>query len=320
MGQLFSPQNPLLAIRERRGRTPPVIVASLVALFVIGATTGGAIILTYGLLFTAGPTPAEQPVLSAVALVINLILAYGAIYLFLWLWLRFIEGRPFSTLGLQTGSGALKKVVRGVAFGVLFFAAVSALMGSMGFLAFEGNEVGGPQGIQAIGGVLFVALGWAVQGSAEEVMFRGWLLQTATTHYGPFAGVLISTLVFVVAHMFSPNLDLIALTNLFLSGLFFALYALYEGSLWGVCALHAAMNWAEINVFGFDQSGEEAAGGVLFNLREAGPDFITGGDSPAVTAGGLVYSVVVLMGICIILFLAQRVKFEESRRSRSPLR
>ncbi|MGF1470597.1 MAG: lysostaphin resistance A-like protein, partial [Rubrobacteraceae bacterium] len=203
---------------------------------------------------------------------------------------------------------ALMKMLRGVAFGVIFFAVVSLLMGAMGFLAFERNDAGELQGYGALGGVLLVALGWAVQGSAEEVMFRGWLLQTAAARYGPLAGVLISTLVFALSHTFNLDFDPIALTNLFLTGLFFAFYALYEGSQWGVCALHAAMNWAEVNIFGFNQAGEEAPGGTILNFSEAGPDLVTGGNAAAVTAGGLIYTAVVLTGIATILFLAHRRK------------
>ena len=74
-----------------------------------------------------------------------------------------------------------------------------------------------------------------------------------------------------------------------------------EGSLWGIGAQHAAWNWAQGNLFGFEVSGIAPAGGMLFNMMETGPDEITGGAFGP--EGGLVITAVLLIGIAVLLGL-----------------
>jgi len=58
-----------------------------------------------------------------------------------------------------------------------------------------------------------------VQGPAEEVLFRGWLLPVIGARYLPWIGVLVSSLIFSLAHAgsmsYAPLVPL-ALLNLFL--------------------------------------------------------------------------------------------------------
>ena len=107
----------------------------------------------------------------------------------------------------------------------------------------------------------------------------------------------------MIFHALNPNLSLIALLNLFLFGLFAALYTLYEGGLWGVFSIHAVWNWAQGNIFGFEVSGQLAPGGTMFNLMETGPDVITGG--PFGPEGGLAVTIVLLVGCGVVWWLAQ---------------
>lgn len=304
MVDLFGRDNPLVALTSAGRRRTPVLLASFLSLLFVGLGTGGAVMLTYGLLFPTDVDPVQTPFLDTLAFVCFMGLGFGSILLLLWLWTRLFEVRPFATLGLLPGN-ILRKASRGFVSGLIVIAAVTLLLGATGSLELERGEPG-PEGFAALGSVLFVALAWLVQGSTDEVLFRGWLLQTIAARHGTVLGVGISSVVFVLAHQFEPNLNPVAILNLFLGGIFFALYALHEGSLWGVCALHATMNWAEVNVFGFDQFGGEASGGVLLNLGETGPDLITGGDNAAVLAGGLAYTVVMVTGIAVILLLARR--------------
>ncbi|RMD72733.1 MAG: CPBP family intramembrane metalloprotease, partial [Chloroflexi bacterium] len=137
-----------------------------------------------------------------------------------------------------------------------------------------------------------------VQGAAEEILTRGWMLPTLAVRYRPWVGVLISSLFFAVMHGLNPNLSFLALLNLFLYGLFAALYALREESLWGICAFHSIWNWAQGNLFGLAVSGQPVSGGMLFNLMETGPDWLTGGAFGP--EGGLVTTIVLVISMAII--------------------
>ena len=152
--------------------------------------------------------------------------------------------------------------------------------------------------------MLFLAVGWAVQGPAEEVAFRGWVLQTLGVRLGVPAGVLLSSLGFAAMHLQVAGWTAYYLAEVFLFGLFCALYALYEGSLWGVCALHAAWNWAFANVLGLEDYGRGGVpGGTLVDLRDTSaplPGALPGGP----TTGNLAGIVVHLLAIAAVLALA----------------
>jgi membrane protease YdiL (CAAX protease family) len=239
---------------------------------------------------------------TALEQAILLICVFGPIFILLWLWLALVEKRPLWTIGLER-AGAGWKYLRGLAVGLGMFTAAVAVSAVLGYIDFEaGNPAG--QGWPALGGVLLVFIGWAVQGPAEEALTRGWLLPVIGARYKPWLGVLISSLLFAVMHSLNPNLSPIAMLNLFLFAVFAALYALEEGGLWGVFSIHAVWNWAQGNVFGFEVSGNAAPGGTLFNLMEVGPDAITGG--PFGPEGGLAVSLVLVVSIAVVIWVARR--------------
>lgn len=241
---------------------------------------------------------AGQPVaLAGLLQGLLLALAFGGMILLVWLWVRLYEKRGLVTLGFER-EGALRRYGRGLLIGLLTFAGAVGLMALFGFLAPEASDPG-RVGLAALGGVLLVIPGWLVQGAAEEVLTRGWMMPALAARYRPWLGVLLSSVFFTAAHGLNPNLTALALINLFLYGLFAAFYALREGSLWGVCAFHSAWNWAQGNFFGLAVSGNQARGGMLFDLMETGPDWFTGGAFGP--EGGLAVTLMLLAGMAAML-------------------
>ncbi|GAC1363162.1 MAG: type II CAAX endopeptidase family protein [Ktedonobacteraceae bacterium] len=241
-------------------------------------------------------------VLAALGQIIILAISFVPVLLAILAWVAFVEKRPFWTLGLER-AGAVTKYARGVLIGFIMFAI------SIGALALFGTVAqgqGNPQqeGLNALGGVLLVYLGWTIQGPVEEVLCRGWLLQTQGARYRPWGGIIISSLVFALLHSINSGFSAFAAVNLILFGVFAALYVLYEGSLWGIFGWHAAWNWAEGNVFGTQVSGIHAIGGVLFDLRTTGPGWLTGGAFGP--EGGLVVTFILIVGIAVLLTLGNR--------------
>ncbi|MFN3308849.1 MAG: lysostaphin resistance A-like protein [Anaerolineales bacterium] len=231
---------------------------------------------------------------------LELAMGFGGLILLVWLWVRRYEKRAFYTLGFER-RGVLQQYGRGLLIGVLSF---SGSVGLMALFGYATPEAADPtrMGLAALGGVLFIFLpGWLIQGAAEEVLTRGWMLPVLGARYRPWVGILISSLFFAVMHGLNPNLSFLALVNLVLYGLFAALYALREESLWGICAFHSIWNWAQGNLFGMSVSGQNTGVGTLFDLMESGPDWFTGGAFGP--EGGLAVTIVLVLSSALILVL-----------------
>jgi hypothetical protein len=302
---LLSQDNHLFSLaRQGRRLTHLALACGLSVAFIIGGGLMLTVPFVLALWLVTGQPPGQfsgPPLLTGALQALLLIFSFLPLYLCLWLWLKFFEKRPFWTLGFER-NGAARKLLIGFVVGVAMYAASIGLCAALGYVQFEDGDPA-QQGFAALGGVLVMALGWLVQGPGEEVLCRGWLLQLGA-RYRPWVGVLVSSLVFTFLHSLNPNLSGLALLNLFLFALFAAFYALYEGGLWGIGALHAAWNWAQGNLFGIAVSGAQPSGGALLNLQTVGPEVITGGAFGS--EGGLAVTAVLVIGIAVIIALARR--------------
>jgi len=239
----------------------------------------------------------QPPLVSGLILSLILAVSFGAMILLTWLWIRFFEKRSFVTLGFEPGR-VFFLYGRGLLIGLASFTAIVGLLAPLGYIAVENSDPA-QVGLAALGGVLLVFFpGWLIQGAAEEVLTRGWMLPTLAARYRPWLGILISSLFFAIMHGLNPNLSILAMINLALYGLFAALYALREESLWGICAFHSIWNWTQGNLFGLEVSGQGVSGGMIFNLMETGPDWLTGGAFGP--EGGLATTIVLLLSMAII--------------------
>ncbi|MCL4274959.1 MAG: CPBP family intramembrane metalloprotease [Anaerolineales bacterium] len=227
----------------------------------------------------------------------QLVSAFILVYFILWLWVALVEKRRLWTMGYEL-KHAIPQYLRGFLIGAVMFS------GAVGFLALFGAvevEAGDPSqvGFAALGGVMIVLVGWIVQGGAEEALTRGWVLPVIGARYKPWIGLLVSSLIFAIMHGLNPGLNAIALLNLALFGVFAGLYAMREGSLWGISALHSVWNWIQGNFFGFQVSGMDVGGGSLLNLKTVGADWLTGGAFGP--EGGAAVTMILIVSIAVTI-------------------
>ncbi|MCS6625385.1 CPBP family intramembrane metalloprotease [Roseibacterium beibuensis] len=179
----------------------------------------------------------------------------GSVLVLLWAWL--FERRGPAALGLNARGP--KRFVRGYLVGLAFLLTVIGVIWIAGGYVVEGA---GAFGSAAVGAALLpigvLLLGFIIQGSSEELLFRGWLMQLIASRHGLWIAVVANSALFALAHAgnIEPSKELyVGLANIVLFGLFISLYAVREGSLWGVCGWHAAWNWLLGLGFGLEVSG-----------------------------------------------------------------
>lgn len=112
---------------------------------------------------------------------------------------------------------------------------------------------------------------------------RGWLMQLVASRHGLVIAIVINSVLFAILHggNIAPSKELaLALANLILFGVMISLYAIKEGSLWGVCAWHTAWNWLLGVGFGLEVSGGRmAVQSLVIDLapKDGAPWWLTGG-------------------------------------------
>ncbi len=239
------------------------------------------------------PTNSNSPLITTMFLLFTFL----PFFIFVWGWLGFFERRSFWTTGLER-TGIWEKYSRGALVGFVMMIFPVVIMAVFGMMSFESDPTVW-SGAGAIPGVLIMLVGWLAQGAAEETLTRGFLLPVFGIRFGPFWGIIGSSVLFSSLHLLNPNVNLIAILNLFLFGVFASVYAMSEGGLWGVFAIHSLWNWAQGNLLGLEVSGSSIGGTTLINLKATGPDLITGGVFGP--EGGLAITLILLIG-CLVLY------------------
>lgn len=295
---------PLISLAVQGSRRTNALAACVMTVVIIALSTGIGVLLMDQVLFSTRSYQGKESLAGAAWLLMDLALGFGPVILIVWMWLRFFESRPFSSIGF-TRDKVLTKLLGGAALGLAIVSVCFVLMALSGTATVDLSFNNNFPGATALASGLIVAAGWTIQASSEEMLLRGWLLQTTALRYGLVSGIVISSVAFMLIHLMGGTNTGLSSINLVIGGIFYALYALYQGSIWGVCTLHAAMNWSEQHLFGFGANGSTTGGSIL-ELQASGADFITGGSARTGAAGGLPYTIVLLLGVVILLLLFRR--------------
>ena len=296
--------NQLIALAFQGSRRTNVVLACVLTLLFIAVSTGAGVLLMDRVLFPTGSYQEDPSLGGAWWLLLDLVLGFGPIIFLVWMWLCFFEIRPFSSVGL-TSRNIASKLLGGAALGVAIVAICFALMSLPREVTMELEVNNNFPGVAALVSLILVGIGWTVQASAEEILLRGWLLQTATLRFGIVVGIGVSSVAFMLIHFMGGTNSFLSAINLILGGTFYALFALYQGSIWGVCAIHAAMNFSEQHLFGFGTNGN-IPGGTIFEMEASGPDLLTGGAVRTGAAASLTYTLVLVVGVTVLLLLFRR--------------
>ena len=188
---------------------------------------------------------------------------------------HFLEELPWKSLGLTFHHGWMRDLLIGsaVGFASLALAVGLAMLGSG--LRFSISDAAVTSTTRSMLGSASV---FVVAALAEEAMFRGYGLQTMARAGLAWVGVLLTLLLFGLAHEKNPNVvPLVTFTNTALAGLWLAVAYLRTRSLWLPLGVHWSWNWALGWFFGLPVSGVRLVSNPLLKAADAGPFWLTGG-------------------------------------------
>lgn len=234
--------------------------------------------------------------------IFSLIIGFGSMVLLCFLIVKKVEKRSIVGLGFYK-EGSVKKYFIGFAAGIMMMLTVVVIGSLTGAysVSFNGVTIGG------LIPIIVMLIGFVVQGAAEEVLVRGWMLPLLAKRYNVAAGIILSSVFFAAFHAMNPGMTIMPVINLVLCGLFLGLYYVKEQSLWGVFGLHTAWNWCQGNLFGIKVSGTGVPGGSIFTTNSVGGlELVSGGNFGA--EGGILCSIVLSIGIIYFLLKLRSAK------------
>jgi len=188
---------------------------------------------------------------------------------------RFLDKLPIESLGLKLNIQALFDVLAGIGITFLQMGFIFAFMLGLGWLTFGGfawefDPIGIVLKNTLLFLVIFIFIGWN-----EELLSRGYHLQTLASGINLTWGVIISSAVFGLLHLGNPGATWVSTTGIFLAGIFLAYGYVRTKQLWLSIGLHIGWNFFEGVVFGFPVSGLDIY--ALTRIQVTGPDIWTGG-------------------------------------------
>ncbi|WP_434449959.1 lysostaphin resistance A-like protein [Lentzea sp. E54] len=195
-------------------------------------------------------------------------LATSVMLLLAYRWVvRKTEGQLPADLALP---GAAASVRRGLLIGAGMFSSVIAIIALLG-----GYEVVGWGSLTGAVAVFGFTAGAVV---SEELLFRGILFRIIEGRVGTWAALVLTMLVFGLAHGFNPGATAWSTISVAVAagGTLAAAYAATR-TLWLPIGLHFAWNFVQGGVFGNAISGKTAPDGLLRGVT-SGPTILSGGE------------------------------------------
>ena len=123
---------------------------------------------------------------------------------------------------------------------------------------------------------MFISFGLMVIVSFyEELVFRGYILNNLLASFGKWPALLVSALLFALAHGANPGYSIIAFINIFLAGILLGVNYIYTKNLWFAILLHFSWNFFQGPILGYEVSGLNLQS--LFQHEIHGSDWLSGG-------------------------------------------
>jgi membrane protease YdiL (CAAX protease family) len=235
---------------------------------------GGAFTLALSLVLGPAALAFQESSLSFVA---QGVLLFTSAALVGWGCNRFLEDLPWRALGWAFHQRWLRDWLAGTLVGALSLLLAAGIAAAAGGLRFA--FVAGEMLPAASRTLLGSALIFICAAAAEEIMFRGYPLQTMTRARLAWVGLILTSVPFALVHLFNPHVAPgFTFLNTALAGVWLGVAYLRTRSLWFPLGVHWSWNWSMGAILGLPVSGiEKITPAPLFRSVDTGPAWLTGG-------------------------------------------
>ena len=217
-----------------------------------------------------------------------------------WAFCRFLDKDSLEALGLRRRRWFANLLI-GWGLGTFLILIVFGILAAGGWISIA---TGAWQPLELAAAVLSAV----VVGFNEELAFRGYIMQRLSRAWGLALAVVGSSILFGLVHILHPDVTLLGIVSVSLSGLLYALAYLSTGSLWLPMGLHMSWNLVQMHVLGFPGSGH--VGASIMRSATQGPELVTGGGFGP--EGGIVVIGVTLAAIVVLAALGKSWRKNET--------
>lgn len=228
---------------------------------------------------------------------------FAMITVLLLCWVKFFEKRSLQGIGVNYSQSTKSELLQGYLVGLAMACTIVITIYICGAFQF-GKQT--PISLISLLPPFLLFLGFGIQATAEEIVFRGWLLSRIAEQKGKTWGIIGSSVMFSFIHLLAFDFEDSTTANLiifasmtFVFSVFLAFVTIAQKSIWFAASWHAAWNWVYINGFGLPTTG------IVLDTRPLIVNLDSVGSSPGWLSGGLagpensiVTLVVLVLGCC----------------------
>ncbi len=146
----------------------------------------------------------------------------------------------------------------------------------------------------------------------EEVLFRTFPLIALAERYRVFAAILISSVLFGLAHLANPGFTWLAMLNITLAGILFSIYVLQKRNVYWAIGIHFGWNFTQGVLLGYKVSGTDANG--ILSAKPIGNVYLSGGNFGIESSIYCTMVILILIVYCLVKYKIEPVNeivFEE---------
>ena len=189
------------------------------------------------------------------------------IFILLWLFMKYVDKEPFMNMGFEI-KGKRNDIILGMTLGLFMMAVGYLVLSSLGEIQFLKINYE----LSSIIWLFILFIGVSI---LEETFVRGYVLKNLLKSFNPIISLVISSGIFSLLHFLNPNVNYLALTELFIGGIALGISYVYTKNLWFPFAFHLSWNFFQV-IFGFNVSGMDTYSLIEFEILE--PNSLNGGD------------------------------------------
>lgn len=213
---------------------------------------------------------------------------------------KLLEELPIKALGASFEKNWFKDLVIGIGLGV-FTILLSCLIAMLfGGMSFQPNQTADFN--DKFYTLLFSFAVFVIGAANEEVIFRGYILQTFSRSNLAWLAIILTSCFFAFGHLQNPNVTAISTANTALAGIWFSVAYLKTRNLWFPFGLHFIWNWVQGAFLGIPVSGiKEITSAPILQQIDQGPTWLTGGHYGI--EGGFACTISLIISTLLIWFL-----------------